>query len=715
VRQPSFERFGLVPIVLWLALGAGLAAITGRVTDWFVMTDELFYERLALSVVRLHSPLPRVHGELIANVNQLYPLILATVFRTGDVAQGLHRAHVLDAFVMSSVSVPAYLLARRVAGPMWAASFVAVLSVAVPWIVLSSFLLTEVAAYPVFLWAILAFQATVVAPSHRRDVVAAACIVLAIVARTQFAVLALALPVVIVLDRRSFRKALDEHRALALAYAAGVVVALVVIATGHSVLGTYATTAHGNPLPLHIVSSFAQHLATIGLGLGILPFLVGGAWLASNAVRAPTRERRAFALLASVAIVLLTIEVSSFDLRFGGGGFIRDRYLLYIVPLILVAFAAALASDTWPRRSLAVPLVVLVYGFARDPLTLFDKLNVDTPVAILDNYLRDSLGGLGGARIFLIAAAVVGALLVLEGALLLRHAHLAVLMAVLTLIALPAETAYAFARLLRVDGTAGRSLTTSQANTFSWVDQTVGRNAHVTVVPYPTLPGDYWSGVAYWWDLEFWNESVDRSAWVPGQYGWTPATFPKLELHFDRTGRASVSPPGDVVQAIGDARFHIAGTVLLNDRGVFLVQPVQPWRADWLTTGLYDDGWTKPHATARIRVFAYPGQTEDLTRSLTVYVRPPVNLPSRPFTLVSHTGNVAGTATGTASGTGAPTNVSVCVPHGGWSDIKLSTPGSSYVYGDPTSELTYPFARHAGVQVTQIYLSGQIGAPCKLP
>jgi hypothetical protein len=709
VRQPSFERFGLVPIVLWLALGAGLAAITGRVTDWFVMTDELFYERLALSVVRLHSPLPRIHGELVANVNQLYPLLLATVFRTGDVAQGLHRAHVLDAFVMSSASIPAYLLARRVAGPVWAASFVAVLSVVVPWIVLSSFLLTEVAAYPVFLWAVLAFQATVVAPSRRRDVVAAACIVLAIVARTQFAVLALALPAVIVLDKRSFRKALDEHRALALAYVAGVVVVLAVIATGHSVLGTYATTAHGNPLPLHIVRSFAQHLATIALGLGILPFLVGGAWLASNAVRAPTRERRIFALLAAVSIVLLTIEVASFDLRFGGG-VVRDRYLFYIVPLILVAFAAALASDTWPRRSLAVPLVVLVYGFARDPLPLFDKLNVDTPVAMLDNYLRGSLGGLGGARIFLIAAAVVGALLVLEGALLLRHAHLAVLLAVLTLVAVPAETAYAFVRLFRVNGTAGRSLTTSQANTFAWVDQTVGRNAHVTAVPYPTLPGDYWSSVAFWWDLEFWNKSVDRSAWVPGQYGWTPATFPKLELHFDRKGRSSVSPPGDVAQAIGDARFHIAGTVLLNDRGVFLVQPEQPWRADWLTTGLYDDGWTKPHAAGRIRVFAYPGQTGDVTRSLTVYVRPPVNVASRPFTLVSNTGKV----TGVASGTGVTSNVSVCVPHGGSSAVELSTPGSSYVYGDPTSELTYPFARHAGVQVTQIYLSGQIGAPCKL-
>ena len=82
------------PIALWLLVGAVLAAITGRIADWFVMTDELLYERLALSVDRLHSPIPHVHGEVIANLNQLYPLVLAPVFANGTVADGLHRAQV---------------------------------------------------------------------------------------------------------------------------------------------------------------------------------------------------------------------------------------------------------------------------------------------------------------------------------------------------------------------------------------------------------------------------------------------------------------------------------------------------------------------------------------------------------------------------------------------------------------------------------------------
>jgi hypothetical protein len=47
------------------------------------MTDELLYERLAISIAQLQSPLPRVHGDLIPNVSQLYPLLLAPVFRHG--------------------------------------------------------------------------------------------------------------------------------------------------------------------------------------------------------------------------------------------------------------------------------------------------------------------------------------------------------------------------------------------------------------------------------------------------------------------------------------------------------------------------------------------------------------------------------------------------------------------------------------------------------
>ena len=43
----------LLAVLLWLGLATALAVATSRVADWFVMTDELLYERLALSIDRL--------------------------------------------------------------------------------------------------------------------------------------------------------------------------------------------------------------------------------------------------------------------------------------------------------------------------------------------------------------------------------------------------------------------------------------------------------------------------------------------------------------------------------------------------------------------------------------------------------------------------------------------------------------------------------------
>src|SRR5205823_3882477 len=90
-----------VLVCLWLGLGYSLSLITRRVADWFVMTDELLYERLAISIARTHSLWPRVHTEVISNLNQLYPVLIAPVFRHGAVLHGFHEAHTLNAFVMT--------------------------------------------------------------------------------------------------------------------------------------------------------------------------------------------------------------------------------------------------------------------------------------------------------------------------------------------------------------------------------------------------------------------------------------------------------------------------------------------------------------------------------------------------------------------------------------------------------------------------------------
>src|SRR5205823_7929875 len=49
-------------VALWIASASVLSLVTARVADWNAMTDELVYERLAISIGQAHSILPRLHG-----------------------------------------------------------------------------------------------------------------------------------------------------------------------------------------------------------------------------------------------------------------------------------------------------------------------------------------------------------------------------------------------------------------------------------------------------------------------------------------------------------------------------------------------------------------------------------------------------------------------------------------------------------------------------
>jgi hypothetical protein len=697
-------------LLLWLALGTALAAFTSKVADWFVMTDELLYERLALSIARTHSPLPRLHTEVISNINQLYPLVLAPVFRHGAILHGFHQAHVLNAFIMSSAAIPAYLLARRLTGSALLPFVVAVATVTVPWITLSSFLLTEVVAYPAFVWALFGIQAAVARPSIARDLLAVAAIGLAVLARTQFYALAAVLPAVLVADAlvgRRLRVAIREHIALVCVYAFGALAALVLVTTGHALLGTYAQTASGNPLPAEILTSAPAHLAVVALAGGLLPFLVGGAWAVSNLTRREPGESRVFAWLTVVTVVVLTVEVASFDLRFGGG-LVRERYLFYITPALLCAFAAALSAPRLPRWSLLAPLSILGVGFWRTPITAYEKLNVDTPTAVLYDWLLETMQSTAGVRVALVLAAVVLCLIVVEGSILLPRVPFAAALCAVLLVALPAETGYAFKRLFAVNGTAGLPLTLDQSVVFGWVDRQITTTSEAMMVPYPVIRDDYWANIGFWWDFEFWNKSVDREAGPPNQFSATPATFPKLDIEFDpRTGLSNVDVDSYIAQAAGDVRFHLKGRFLVTERDVSILFPDRPWRADWVTRGLWPDGWTRPGRVAHIKVFADAAQRGAVLRTLTVTLRAPEGT-SRPTTFASNAGRwQLGVGPATVQQT-----VTVCVPRDAPAEVSLRVRGASRIAGDPSTIETFAQPREAGVLVGSIALAGELGASC---
>jgi hypothetical protein len=709
--------------------------VTTQVRDWFAMTNELLYERRAIGVAQSLSPLPKVHGVVIHSYDQLYPLLIAPAFLWGLVPTDVRVAHALNAVIVSSACIPAYLLARRALVRQWASLVVAGLSVFMPWILLASFLLTEVAAYPAFLWAMLAIQRSVSAPSRRTDVVAVVAILVAFTARTQFGLL-LAVPPVAILALElgragedgawkriagSCRRVVAEHRILAVVYAVGFVCFLVLAAVGRlgAVFGVYGEAAGGDLLPHGTAGSLATHVATLSLGLGILPLVVGLAWLSANLVRPPARrDAHAFACIGLVVFLVLIVEITIFDLRFGGSGnYVRDRYLLYLMPVVLLGFFCALLDARRPRWSLLAPAGVVALGFAIDPPPAFlwqtyDQINSDSPIIFLWKPIVSLTHTLGTARASLALATLVLTGLFALASRLLSHRVLTIALTALTLVTIPALTVYMFARLFGADGWSARPLTQNESGPLTWIDSSLGTGARVSIVPY-TVSTDFLTSQGNWRDFEFWNKSVVRDIHYggPDAYRYTDPTFPKVTPVFNpRTGASDVSPTPYVVLATQESRFRISGTIQVNGPGVFLIRADQPWRTDWLTFGLYDDGWTKPGEIARIRVFAAPGQHGARYRNLQIAFRAPDDVPARPIEIESNATRWQGAATPL---TGRE-SVEVCVPAHGSSDVFFAARGSSTIPGDQADQTQAQGSRQGGVFLAGIDLADEIGAPCKV-
>ena len=711
----ALARVELPLLGLWIALAAGLSLLTTSVRDWFVMTDELLYERFAISVAQSGSPLPRLHGDLVPSLAQLYPLLIAPLFRHGTVPSDLHQAHLLNAWIMSSACVPAFLLTRRVVNRALPAYLVAIVTVCMPWIMYSSFLLSEVAAYPVFLWALLAMQRALSAPSARNDIVVLAALTVAFFARTQFVFLIVVLALALVLVEH--RGVLARHRLLGAAYALLAVVAVALALTGHlaSAFGVYGDTVRGNLLPPGTGRWLFGHVAMLALGLGVLPFVVGAAWMFANAVRrSGNRELHAFACLASLTLLGIVFEVTIYDRRVGVLA-AYDRYLFYAAPLLIIGAVCAVLDDHRPRWSLLLPSAAVIAGFALDPppsytWSQFPMIDPDTPVAALFKPIVHAVHSMSAARALLAAGTLLLTIAFMLGARYLPRKALAISLSAFIVLVVPAEAAYAFTRLFETNGWSLRPVTQPE-NDFAWIDRAVGADPRVTMIPYP-VSTNYFSSEQRWRDLEFWNKSIAREALLPGRaFSYTGNTFSKLTLQFDpRNGASDQSPTRYAAESDKETRFRISGAAIGVNQDVLLIDAGRRWRLDWVSFGVYDDGWTRPGETVRVRIFPTPGQRRPLVRSLTIAARAPVNIPQR---LVSVTSNIGHWQAETTNTDTVSRSVAVCVPAHGWTEVRIHTPDSSWTTGSIDSLAASFTSRRVGVFLGEIALADEVGGPCK--
>lgn len=718
-------------LLVW-ATASTLLAIwySGRIRDWSVMTDELQYAKLATAIADSYSPVPTLHETSVSILNQLYPLLIAPLYGLLSPPSAFRAAHVWNAVVMASAVIPAYLLGRQALTRAWAFA-VAVLSTLVPWMVLAGFLMTEVVAYPAFLWAILGLQLAIAAPSPRSDLLAAGAIALAVLARTQFAVLALVLPLAILghelgqaLASRGTAsvwrtlvatvvQTLRRHWLLAALYvvagASAVVVA--VLDSAGSLLGTYSVTVEeGSILPSDMWSAAAKHIDAVAIGCGIVPLLLGGGWMLAAVVRPQNSRERAFATLSLVTVVLLTLETASYNVRFGGADVVRDRYLFYVVPLLLIGTAAALSGA--PRRYVAAGAAAVAVFFAATvsllPFTTFEGVSVDSPPSVLNDFLSDQSGSLGTGTFVALVGLLLG-VAVIAAVLFAPRAPLAlvlfVALAAFSILTLRSEVD----RIVTGTGLTGRPLAGPPGLVLDWVDSVVPDDETAASIPFP-LSSAWDTSAIRWWDVEFWNRSITDTYVGPGgNFTYTP--FPSHTLEIDwSTGRipGTADAPAYVVTAPGDPRFALAGSRHASNLGFDVIAVDRPYRAAWASRGLETDGWTSPGRPVTIRVYARPGEEREL-----IVVRLTVQAPEGTPALYRISAPDEDRAGPLFAGAAREEVVSVCVPARGLIDLTLTGWSNARIDGPPLGP-EIETTRRVGVGVSSISVA-PTGHDCPVP
>jgi hypothetical protein len=132
-RALQFAARVNLPLVAIVLAGFALTAwFVIRVTNVVILTDELQHVKLAVSIADTLNPLPRVRGAALPAYGQLYPLLTAPAYGLFDMPTAYKVVKALNALIMASTAIPAYLLCRAVVQSRGLALVAAALTAFVP-------------------------------------------------------------------------------------------------------------------------------------------------------------------------------------------------------------------------------------------------------------------------------------------------------------------------------------------------------------------------------------------------------------------------------------------------------------------------------------------------------------------------------------------------------------------------------------------------------
>jgi Dolichyl-phosphate-mannose-protein mannosyltransferase len=410
--RPATVGIPLVGVrAAWIAL-AGLlvlsTAIRGflasRIPTPWILGDETIYSELGRSLWQTG------HFRILGEPTRFYTLVYPTLAGGPLSLGGYTLLKWLQALVMSTTAIPVYLWGRSLVSRGWALA-AAALTLAVPGLVYSGELMTEVAFYPVLVLAAWLMARALDEPSRANQLLAVAAIVLAAATRLQALVLVpayvTALGLKLFLDRERPRAALRHLPALAglALFAASWSAWQVATGSGKGtdVLGAYRSAGEVSYGVADAARYVVYHLADVLLVTGVVP-ACAVALLLLRGRQAPPALRAYLAVTVSLT-AWLVVEVGVFASRLVGT--LAERNLFPLAPLFFLGLVAWLQQGA-PRRRLATAgvigvalgLIALIPGSLVTETTQWESFSL---VPFYDLHTWDSAAN---PRLLLVAAAL---------------------------------------------------------------------------------------------------------------------------------------------------------------------------------------------------------------------------------------------------------------------------------------------------------------------
>lgn len=501
-------RTRAAPLVLLVAGSAAirmLAAWLRPTPDYF--PDEYMYATFSRSIAAGH--LPTVRGVPAHFLPLLEPLLTAPAWLLPTLEDGYRAVQAIDAIVMSLAAIPVYWLARRVGLGSRSALAAAALSLTLPSLVYSSFVLSEPFAYPIMLGAVAAGVHALDRPGVRSYALFLALAALGMFTRMQFAVLlpcfVLALALVVVRERRvrEFLRTYRRQLGLMLLVSAGLLVLGPARNTGYYPSFTFVPT-FGARTAARVAVADALVLV-FASGFVLVPGALMG--VVHGIARARARVELAFAALTLALTLGLFVEAVVYGHPTaaqaqwtGHSDYVQERYLFYLLPLWTISFLLY-AQRGWPRRTMhALVALALVVAALRIPLAGYVVGDQFEHSAFLFGLRRlaELMTSTSNASLAIVVAAAVATAVVLAMTRLVPRRAAAVAVAIAI-----AGSAAASVGATSLDVGNTRAIYNTELDGHpTWVDDANAGTAELLLLP----------GAAGAESTLFWNRSIDRVA-----------------------------------------------------------------------------------------------------------------------------------------------------------------------------------------------------------